>query len=181
MSDLRLRKRHRLRQREIAALSSSLDGSLGTKTFSELEAVDMAECPDYDVVIVGGKILAFVPEGVPFLTVRGLLKYGATKRFVTVDMGAVKFVYNGADVMGPGIVETDPAIAVNDLVWIRDLKNKRPLAVGRALLGAQEMARKEKGKAVASIHHVGDKLWLVDEPKDKPEEEDRASTDIGSD
>jgi len=181
LSDLRLRKRHRLRQREIAALSSSLDGSLGTKTFSELEAVDMAEGPDYDVVIVGGKILAFVLEGVPFLTVRGLLRYGATKRFVTVDMGAVKFVYKGADVMGPGIVETDPAIAVNDLVWIRDLKNKRPLAVGRALLGAQEMARKEKGKAVACLHHVGDKLWLVDEPKDKPEEEDRASKDIGSD
>jgi PUA domain protein len=180
LSELRIRKRHRLRQREIASLSSGLDGSLGTKTFSELEAVDMAEGPDFDVIFVGGKILAFVPDGVPFLTVRGLLKYGATKRYVTVDMGAVKFVYNGADVMGPGIVETDPAIVSGDLVWIRDVKNRSPLAVGRALFTAQEMARKEKGKAVASIHHVGDKLWLVDEPKDKPKEESQASSDEDS-
>jgi predicted ribosome-associated RNA-binding protein Tma20 len=27
------------------------------------------------------------------------------------------------------------------------------------------MMLKEKGKAVASVHHVGDKLWALDEPK----------------
>ena len=172
MSDLRLRKRHRLRQKEIAAISSRLDESLGTRTFSELEAVDMAEAPNFDVIFVGGKILAFVLDSVPFLTVRGLLRYGATKRFVTVDMGAVKFVYNGADVMGPGIVEADPAISSGDLVWIRDMKNNQPLAIGRAIYTAQQMVLKEKGKAVSSIHHVGDKLWAVDELKEKTEGSD---------
>lgn len=170
MTDLRLRKRHRLRQKEIAALSHQIDNSLGTKSFSELDAVDMAEGPEYDVVFVDGKILAFLPSGTPFLTIRGLLRYNATKRFVTVDMGAVRFVYNGADTMGPGIVATDSEIKEGDLVWIRDVKNLRPLAVGRALVPAETMVRKEKGKAVASIHHVGDKLWLVDEEKE-PEKE----------
>ena len=89
MTDLRLRKRHRLRQKEILAISSNLDVALGTRTFSERDVVDMAEGPDYDVVFVNGKILAFTPGGIPFLTVRGLLTYNATKRFVTVDMGAV--------------------------------------------------------------------------------------------
>ena len=166
MTELRLRKRHRLRQKEIAALSSGLETALGTKTFSERDVVDMAEGPEYDVVFVNGKILAFTPGGVQFLTVRGLLTYAALKRFVTVDMGAVKFVYNGADVMGPGVVACDLAISEGDLVWIRDVKNLRPLAVGRAVVSGETMSRKEKGKVVQSIHHVGDKLWEIDEPKE---------------
>lgn len=167
MSEYRLRKRHRLRQKEIASLSAMLDFVLGTKTFSERDIVDMAEGPDFEVVFVDGKILGFLPEGVPFLTVRGLLRYGATKRFVTVDMGAVKFVYNGADVMGPGIVDCDRSIAAGDLVWVRDEKNLKPLAVGKAILAGEVMATKPKGKAVQAIHHVGDRLWDIDEPKDE--------------
>jgi len=166
VTELRLRKRHRLRQKEILTISNSLDAVLGTKTFSEKDVVDMAEGPEYDVVFVNGKILAFTPGGVPFLTVRGLLKYNATKRFVTVDMGAVKFVYNGADVMGPGIVEVDSEVKAGDLVWIRDVKNHRPLGIGKAIVDAIAMARKEKGKAVEAILHVGDKLWLADEQKE---------------
>jgi len=73
--------------------------------------------------------------------------------------------------MGPGIVAADLEIKEGDLVWIRDVKNFRPLAVGRALVPAEIMARKNKGKAVASIHHVGDKLWLVDEEKEPEKEE----------
>ena len=46
MTDLRLRKRHRLRQKEIAALSNQIDNSLGAKSFSELDAVDLAEGPE---------------------------------------------------------------------------------------------------------------------------------------
>jgi len=166
MTELRLRKRHRLRQKEINALAAGIDSALGTTCFGEKDVVDMAEGPDYEVVFVNGKILAFTPSGEPFLTVRGLLKYGATKRFVTVDMGAVKFVYNGADVMSPGVVECDPQIAEGSLVWIRDQKNRQPLAVGRAAIRADRIALKEKGKAVDSIHHVGDKLWLADEQEE---------------
>jgi PUA domain protein len=171
MSEYRLRKRHRLRQKEISSLSETLSSVLGTRTFSEDDVVDMAEGPDYEVIFVDGKILGFLPEGVPFLTVRGLLRYGATKRFVTVDMGAVKFVYNGADVMGPGIVACDLFINAGDLVWVRDVNNLKPLAVGKALSAGSAMAGKPKGKAVQSIHHVGDKLWELDEPK----EEERAA------
>lgn len=174
MTELRLRKRHRLRQKEIAAISSNLDSALGTRTLTEKDVVDMAEGPEYDVVFVNGKILAFTPGGVPFLTVRGLLRYGATKRFVTVDMGAVKFVYNGADVMGPGVVSCDSAISEGDLVWVRDVKNLRPLAVGRAVSSGETISRKDKGRVIQSIHHVGDRLWMVDEPKDDDREEQKS-------
>ena len=175
MTELRLRKRHRLRQKEIAAISGDLDSALGTRTFTEQDVVDMAEGPEYEVVFVNGKILAFIPGGVPFLTVRGLLRYGATKRFVTVDMGAVKFVYNGADVMGPGVVACDSTVSEGDLVWVRDVKNLRPLAVGMAAASGETILKKDKGRVVQSIHHVGDRLWMVDEPKDEDREEQKSS------
>jgi PUA domain protein len=169
---VRLRKRHRLRLKEIAAISSNLNAALGTVTFTEKDIVDMAEGPEYNVIFVNGKILAFTPENVPFLTVRGLLNYGASRRYVTVDMGAVKFVYNGAHVMGPGVVECDTSIAEGDLVWIRDVKNLRPLAVGKAVASGEAISRKDKGRVVQSIHHVGDKLWMLDEPKDEEKTDD---------
>ena len=167
MSEIRLRKRHRMRQKDIAAIASAVEAATGAKVFSHSDTVDMAEGPGYDAVIVDGKVLAVVIDGVPFLTVRGLLRYAATRRFVTVDMGAVRFVANGADVMGPGVVDADASISEGDFVWVRDERNRRPLAIGRALVTGEAMRSKPKGKVVSSVHFVGDKLWLVDEEEEE--------------
>jgi PUA domain protein len=78
-------------------------------------------------------------------------------------MGAVKFVYNGADVMAPGVVDADSSISQGDLAWVRDEKNLRPLAVGIALMNGDEMTSENVGKALESIHHVGDAIWQLDE------------------
>ena len=163
MASLRVRKRHRLRQKEIQNLSSEIDASLGTETFDEGNTVDMAETPEFHVLFVDGASLGIVLEDEPFLTVRGILRYNATRRFVTVDMGAVPYVANGADVMGPGVVDADHTINEGDLVWVRDERNLRPLAIGRALVSATDMLGKPKGRVVSAIHHVGDKLWAMDE------------------
>lgn len=163
MTEYKVRRRHRLRLKEIESLFSTIDDTMGTKTVTEKAIVDRAEAPGFDVLLIDNSLIAMVVEGVPFLTVRGILKYGATKRFVTVDMGAVRFVANGADVMGPGIVEVADSISEGDLVWVRDERNSRPLAIGRAVMSAEEMRTKPKGKAVLSIHHVGDKLWLIED------------------
>lgn len=132
--------------------------------FAEDAHVDLADAGKVQVVVVEGKAMAFLLGGRPMLTVRGLLAYRPTRRYVTVDMGAVKFVYNGADVMAPGIVEADPAIAVGEFVWVRDERNRQPLAVGEALMTGPEMAAAEHGKSVKTVHHVGDDLWKLDEP-----------------
>jgi len=163
MAELRLRKRSRLKRKEIAGYASALERPLGAKVFSEDDTVDEAEGPEYTALFVDGHVLAIVLGGRPMLTVRGLLAYKPTRRYVTVDMGAVPYVYNGADVMAPGIVDADPEIVPGDFVWIRDERNLRPLAIGEALLSGADMVSQEKGKAVRSIHHVGDELWRVDE------------------
>jgi PUA domain protein len=61
--------------------------------------------------------------------------------------------------MAAGISGADSAIEEGDLVWIRDEVHKRPLALGWALLSGEEMVGATGGKAVKTIHWVGDELW----------------------
>jgi PUA domain protein len=153
--------------KETRDLRERLDAALGggTKLWADEAAVETGEFNDRALIVVDNKILGLWAAGdmaaVPFLTVRGLLQYRPVARYVTVDMGAVKFVVNGADVMAPGIVEADPALQPGDWCWVRDEKNKQPLAVGQALVPGTAMVR-GKGKAVKSLHHLGDKLWLLE-------------------
>lgn len=152
-----------MRGKDIKALSSELGEILGVSVFSEDDPVDMAESTEFDLLFVDGDILGLVIEGRPFLTVRGVMRYKPVKRYVTVDMGAVPFITNGADCMGPGIVEADLSIAAGDLVWIRDTKNGVPLAIGISERSGEEMVQKMPGKAIRNIHNVGDKLWKTGE------------------
>ncbi|MGD1061557.1 MAG: PUA domain-containing protein [Methanomassiliicoccales archaeon] len=163
MSELRVRKRRRLREKEIRALADEISSRVGAPVFQVGDTVDMADGPDFDVVFVANQIVAFVKDGKAFLTIRGLLRYPVPKAYATVDMGAIRFVINGADVMGPGIVDADESIAVGDYVWVRDEKNLKPLAVGVALTTGEEMRSKKPGKAIRSFFYVGDKLWKYDE------------------
>jgi PUA domain protein len=156
---IRLRKRHRLRKKEIKELSEQLEKIFSNSCFSTDDTIDRASLEKYDVIIVNGEILGLVFQNQPFLTVKGLLKFRPEKRYVTVDMGAVKYVYNGADVMTPGVVNADELIEKGDIVWVRDERNLQPLAVGEALMSGKEMISSNKGKGVRSVHHVGDPLW----------------------
>jgi len=154
-----VRRRSRLREKEAAELRAALAAMTGAALWKETAAVETGEFLERQVLVVDNKVLGLYDGGEPFLSVRGLLAHRPTLRYVTVDMGAVKFVANGADIMAPGIVEADPAVKEGDFVWIRDERNKQPLAVGRALVPGSAMVR-GKGKAVKSVHHLGDKLWV---------------------
>lgn len=154
-----------MREKDVKKLNEDLVVALGLAAPPFPPETERAEAtPEIDVLIVKSQITGVVLKGESeraWLSVRGFLATKPPKRFVTVDMGAVKFVLNGADVMAPGIVEADPAIAPGDLVWIRDERNKQPLAIGEAIVAGTAMPRGPKGKAVKAIHHVGDDLWNV--------------------
>ncbi|MBR9699953.1 RNA-binding protein [Candidatus Woesearchaeota archaeon] len=108
---------------------------------------------------VDGETLFFFKDKVLLPSLKLLVKETLTIKHVVVDMGAVKFVVNGADIMRPGITHIDEGIEKDDFVVIVDENNKKPLAVGQALLDAEDMTKAEKGKVVKSIHHVGDEVW----------------------
>lgn len=157
----RIRRRQRLRDKDAAATLKQVTDRLGgAKIWDDTAAVESAEFMERQILLVNNQVWGVIDNGETFLTVRGLLALKPQMRYVTVDMGAVKFVCNGADVMAPGIVEADPALKEGDWCWIRDERNKQPLAVGRALVAGPAMVR-GKGKAIKSVHHLGDKLWNI--------------------
>ena len=114
---------------------------------------------NFGVVIQHGHIIALVLDDQIHLSVRGLLSHVPQTGWVQVDMGAVPFVCNGANVMSAGINEVSPEVVEGQYVWIRDENHHKPLAVGQALLSSKEMLSSEKGKAVKALHYIGDKVW----------------------
>ncbi len=155
---MKVKSRHHLKgsdaRRVIAALAPLLDDSSALRKAS-LEQAETDE--GVDIIFVNGKPLIMIVEGQPFFTALGAIELSPKKRLVVVDSGAVKFIVNGADVMSPGIVSADPDIAAGDLVVIIEEKHRKPLAIGKALIPGSEM--KGTGKAVKSLHHVGDLIW----------------------
>jgi len=150
------KNQHRLKKKKLEEFSKSLREYLGDSPFDTDDQVDIADSSDGKVLLMKKKpVAAFFDEDV-FPTIEGLLKTDADRSFITVDMGAVRFVYNGADIMAPGIVDADENIKEGDLVWIRDVEHKKPLAVGRAMTDGSTMIESNKGKVVKSLHHVGD-------------------------
>jgi PUA domain protein len=64
--------------------------------------------------------------------------------------------------MSPGIVEADPTIKEGDLVIIIEQAHGKAIAIGRALIEGKDMGR-GKGKAIKSIHFVGDEIWKLEQ------------------
>jgi len=162
--ELKLRNKQRLRKKETREMSDALFAAAGVRAFGETDNIDVLEAPQYKVVEIGSERIGILLNEKPFLTVKGLMKFGAAeRRAVTVDMGAVPFVTKGADLMIPGIRQMDMEIKAGDWCYIRDEKNRRPLAVGVALMDAQKIMEMksagQKGKAVKVVHYVGDELW----------------------
>ena len=78
--------------------------------------------------------------------------------FVTVDMGAVKFVCNGAKVMRPGIVDFG-SFKKGDIVMIKDQIHGKALAVGVALENSEAAKAMTKGHVIENLHYISDKMW----------------------
>jgi len=79
-----------------------------------------------------------------FLTLRGFLDHQDANKWVEVDHGAIPFLMNGADCMVAGIHGAEESVEEGDLVWIRDMKHKRPLALGWACMSNEHSSTKPK-------------------------------------
>lgn len=172
MTTGRLRKRSRMRRKEVAALAERLADAWAPPEglFDEEATVDAADFEGRPVYLMEHEAIAFEHEGKAALSVRGLLRWGAGRAKVTVDMGAVRHVTNGADVMTPGVTEADPDIEPGDLVWVADETHGKPLGVGEALVSGRELGAMDQGRGVASLHYLGDKMWDLghEDAKDNP-------------
>ena len=122
------------------------------KTFKAYEVEQgkfILESEDMLAVQVDQKII------LPFLGLPRILEYFPA---VYVDMGAVKFVCNGAKVMRPGITKFDH-FTKEDIVIVKDQIHAKPLSVGIAMEDSDAAITKTKGYVIDNLHYVSDKFW----------------------
>jgi len=150
----KLHKRRVMRRKDARGLLGEAAPLLGDV---KPATVEQAELDGSQVYLLDGSVLLARREGVlfPTLTSPGLERLPT----VTVDMGAVPYICNGADVMAPGVVEVRGDFEAGSLVVVRDTRHGKPLAVGRALKSSAEIGAAKSGKVVETLHYVGDKLW----------------------
>lgn len=157
---MKIKSRHHLKGSESKRIQSAIEPFLEDPSLLRGLALEVAETDqDFDLILLKGRPVFMMVGDLPFFTVRGALEFAPARNRVVVDSGAVSFIINGADVMAPGIVEADPRIAPGEPVVIVEERHKKPLAIGIALLPGPEM--RGSGKAVRSVHHVGDDLWKM--------------------
>ena len=155
---MKIKSRHHLKGSESKKILKMIEPFLEDPDALRGLALEVAETDqDFNLILLKGRPVFMMVEERPFFTVRGALEFAPKKSVVVVDSGAVSYIVNGADVMAPGIVDADPDIVAGDPVVIVEERHKKPLAVGVALIPGPEM--RGSGKAVKSVHHVGDDLW----------------------
>jgi len=103
----------------------------------------------------GIKILKVDEDYLPFLSEIEMLEKFPT---VTVDMGAVKFMCKGANLMRPGIKEFSE-FEKDKLVCIVEESQHKFLAVGKSMVSSSELENMDKGEVIKNIHYISDKFW----------------------
>ena len=128
-------------------------------TFPKIKNLRVHQISEQVQIITGNemKILNIDDEYMPFLSETELLKKFP---YVMVDMGAVKFMCNGANVMRPGIKKHSDFEKDNMVCIIEESQNKF-LAVGKALVSSQDIENMEKGEIIKNIHYISDKYWEI--------------------
>lgn len=114
----------------------------------QLEGAQLVEIGDFRVLDIEGVFL-------PFLDSTDLLKKFPS---ITVDMGAVKFMCNGANVMRPGIKEYTEFPKDGTVCVVEESQHKF-LAVGRALVASSQMGTMERGQVLTNLHYISDRHW----------------------
>ena len=114
---------------------------------------------DNSQLIVGNEItvLKIGEQYLPFLNQTDVLKKFPN---VMVDMGAVKFMCNGANVMRPGIKKYTK-FSKDDVVCVIEESKHKFLAVGKALTDSLELENLPKGEIVKNLHYISDKYWEI--------------------
>ena len=104
---------------------------------------------------MGWSLVRVGDDYLPFLANHTLLQKFPS---VTVDMGAVRFMCNGANIMRPGIREYSE-FQEDEIVCVAEESQHKYLAVGISEVASNQIESMEKGQVIKNIHHISDRLW----------------------
>jgi PUA-domain protein len=145
-------KRTRLKSKDV-----NRDLAQYSLNLTKKDKVELVE-DEHKFIVINGQASFFYYQDKVLPTLKYLQTHDLLKK-VVVDMGAVKFVVNGADIMRPGITHVDEGIDKDDFIVIIDKNNKKPLAIGISALNTAELRASTSGKFIKNIHYVGDDIW----------------------
>ena len=120
--------------------------------------IEVAEADIGKIYLVNGKPL-FFKVGERLLPTLLFPEFVSQAPKIVVDMGAVPYVCNGADVMAPGIVRVEGEFGKGDLVLVVDEKHGKPLALGESMSNVESARNIKQGAVVKTLHFVSDKIW----------------------
>lgn len=157
---MKIKKRYFLKKKKVKEIKQEL-GDYGS-FINNKDTLELLEAEDYDFILVNGEPYIIMINEKTYPTLKAALNLELDSKVVVVDIGAVRFVTKGADVMSPGIVDADDSIVEGDIVVIVEETHNKPLAMGISLISGPEMVENSEGKAIKSIHYVGDAIWNLE-------------------
>ncbi|MEC7744689.1 MAG: PUA domain-containing protein [Candidatus Thermoplasmatota archaeon] len=166
MGEPRMRKRKPVRHKHVREVERQLGDVLGMDIDLSDGFIELAHFEGRDILLLDRTVVGIKVEigdshkWVP--TIRGILHWKPDRCWAAVDDGATPFLLNGADCMGAGVHIADPSVDAGGFVWVRDQDRGTPLAIGVALVDGNEMMEMTKGKAISTIHWIGDELWEIE-------------------
>ena len=83
---------------------------------------------------------------------------------ITVDMGAIPHICNGADIMRPGIRVINGEFGEGAVLLVKDIKFGKSIGICIAEASSESMQTMGKGKAAQNVHYVGDSFWQAMKP-----------------
>lgn len=145
-----------LAKADIEELNAKLEALGATDIFNKKDRMTLVE-EDKTYYYKDDLCAMFVWEGKLIPTLKLIIQKNFLKT-VTVDMGAIKFLVSGADVMRPGIVASEE-FSKDAIVVVVDQTHKKPLCICQAMFSSADMMAMKTGKVLKNIHWVGDSIW----------------------
>lgn len=149
---------HSLSKREVHDITGQISKSWPTNSIGAIKNLQAYVIDGNKRLLVGNNLVAIqlAPDLViPHLTQHDLLNHFAS---VQVDMNAVKFVCNGANIMRPGITDFT-TFNESEIVLVKDQTHKKELAVCISLVDDVNGRKMERGIVLNNIHYIGDVYW----------------------
>jgi PUA domain protein len=151
-------KAHTLSKREIREIAGRISNNWPKSINCNIKSLNAIETEKDGRLLVGEGITIVQTKDdliIPHLVEKDLLSHFPC---VIVDMGAVGFICNGANIMRPGITHID-SFGVSEIVVVKDQVHNKSLAVGHSRVDAATMMNLEKGPVIDNLHYVGDIFW----------------------
>ena len=154
-------RRYFLKTKEVKSVLSKASQKLKAdlkQIFKSKVDMELVETDFADILLINSKpLLVRIEQKIlPTLVFNEVF---ALMSKVVVDMGAVPYVCDGANVMAPGIVRFEGEFKKGDFVFVVDEKHGKTIAIGKATYDVDDARKVTKGVVIKNIHFVGDKLW----------------------